>query len=330
MKLPKKLLASKVNSVRPYKSRSKRPCDFCRRRKTCCIIEKLIPCLACIQFDRGECTFLEGPIKRTNRSISERKKANASARNPKSVQSSEVVEFVDQSQGTHTQQHQAEYPNSSIPRYLKDSHFLAPPYRSQFDNKKAGHAPSGLETPYITDYLQRLSVGSDPVLEENKLILLAESVAALIEQPYDVTQPIRPSLSESTALYDETSSLMLVNGIPQSQSSGYQSGGVNNLPLGPVWMPDSGYFQQPLTTLRSVSSVPVREENNQSGQKKPDLANARSYWHEAYSYTSYAQQELGYPEWRPISTALDTNYGSQSLGEDFWLTHETVETNWRN
>lgn len=67
MKLNKKLLALKVNSVRPYKSRLKRPCDFCRRRKTCCIIENLIPCMACVQFNKGECTFEQGPLKRNNR-----------------------------------------------------------------------------------------------------------------------------------------------------------------------------------------------------------------------------------------------------------------------
>lgn len=329
MKLPKKLLASKVNSVRPYKSRSKRPCDFCRRRKTCCIIEKLIPCLACIQFDRGECTFLEGPIKRTNRSISERKKPTASARNQKTLQSSEAVDIVGQSHGTHAQQNLVEYPDSSIPRHLNDPHFVVQPYGHQFDNKiipKAGHAPTGLEAPYLAEYLQRLSAVSGSGLEENTLILLAESAAALVEHPYDVTQPIRPSLSESNSLYDETSSMMLVTAIQPSQSSGYQSG-VNNLPLGPVWMPDSGYFQQATSTLRSV---PLRDENDQSGQKKPDLASTRSYWHEAYSYTSYAQQELGYPEWRPLNTTLDTNYASQNSAEDFWFTHETVETHWGN
>lgn len=68
MKLSKKALANKVNSVRPYKSRTKRPCDFCRRRKTCCIIEKSIPCLACVQFNKGNCTFVSGPLKRVKRS----------------------------------------------------------------------------------------------------------------------------------------------------------------------------------------------------------------------------------------------------------------------
>lgn len=67
MKLSKKALANKVNSVRPYKSRTKRPCDFCRRRKTCCIIEKTTPCLACVQFNKGNCTFVLGPLKRVKR-----------------------------------------------------------------------------------------------------------------------------------------------------------------------------------------------------------------------------------------------------------------------
>lgn len=77
MKLSKKLLASRVNSVRPYKSRSKRPCDFCRRRKTCCIIENTIPCMACVQFNKGECTFVSGPLKRGNRRASDAKRRGA-------------------------------------------------------------------------------------------------------------------------------------------------------------------------------------------------------------------------------------------------------------
>lgn len=66
-KISKKWLSSEVNSVRPYKSRSSRPCDFCRKRKTCCIIQDLIPCMACASFNKGCCTFLEGPIKRVAR-----------------------------------------------------------------------------------------------------------------------------------------------------------------------------------------------------------------------------------------------------------------------
>lgn len=67
VKVSKKWLSSEVNSVRPYKSRSSRPCDFCRKRKTCCIIQDLIPCMACVAFNRDQCTFVNGPIKRVSR-----------------------------------------------------------------------------------------------------------------------------------------------------------------------------------------------------------------------------------------------------------------------
>lgn len=60
----KKDLAAEVKSLRPYKSRTSRPCDFCRKRKTCCIIKDLIPCTVCTSFNNGRCTFLEGPVKR--------------------------------------------------------------------------------------------------------------------------------------------------------------------------------------------------------------------------------------------------------------------------
>ncbi|OBA19218.1 hypothetical protein METBIDRAFT_33424 [Metschnikowia bicuspidata var. bicuspidata NRRL YB-4993] len=64
MKVTKKILQTEGNYVRPYRSRSERPCDFCRTRKTCCIIENLIPCMACTKFNDGQCTFLQKPLKR--------------------------------------------------------------------------------------------------------------------------------------------------------------------------------------------------------------------------------------------------------------------------
>lgn len=92
MKLTKKLLASRVNLVRPYKSRSKRPCDFCRRRKTCCIIEKTIPCMACVQFNKGQCTFISGPLKRGNRRASEKMRQRGSSFSSESPESTGSLE----------------------------------------------------------------------------------------------------------------------------------------------------------------------------------------------------------------------------------------------
>ncbi|GEQ72543.1 hypothetical protein JCM33374_g6230 [Metschnikowia sp. JCM 33374] len=102
MKMSKKLLASQVNSVRPYKSRSKRPCDFCRRRKTCCIIENSIPCMACAQFNKGECTFLEQPLKRSKRDSEPcKERVSKPRKNSKSTQAAPVSQspLVDSSKG---------------------------------------------------------------------------------------------------------------------------------------------------------------------------------------------------------------------------------------
>lgn len=46
---------------RIYKSRKQRPCDNCRKRKSCCIIEDGIPCKLCKMFNK-KCTFDKGPV----------------------------------------------------------------------------------------------------------------------------------------------------------------------------------------------------------------------------------------------------------------------------
>lgn len=46
---------------RIYKSRKQRPCDNCRKRKSCCIIENGIPCKLCKMFNK-KCTFEKGPV----------------------------------------------------------------------------------------------------------------------------------------------------------------------------------------------------------------------------------------------------------------------------
>lgn len=82
MKVTKELLSKQSNLLRPYKSRTQRPCDFCRKRKTCCIIEKSIPCTLCIKFNKGVCTFNEGPVKRVNRNTSPRTRVRKEASEP--------------------------------------------------------------------------------------------------------------------------------------------------------------------------------------------------------------------------------------------------------
>lgn len=60
---------SRLYSTRPYKSRHQRPCDFCRKRKTCCIMTSEDCCLNCVKSNGGICTFNEAPVKRRGRQL---------------------------------------------------------------------------------------------------------------------------------------------------------------------------------------------------------------------------------------------------------------------
>lgn len=49
--------------ARAYKSRNKRPCDFCRYKKAACHLDSAPPCELCIRYGK-DCTFVESPAKR--------------------------------------------------------------------------------------------------------------------------------------------------------------------------------------------------------------------------------------------------------------------------
>ena len=56
-------LLDNTDRARAYKSRNKRPCDFCRYKKAACHLESQPPCELCLRYNK-ECTFLESPAKR--------------------------------------------------------------------------------------------------------------------------------------------------------------------------------------------------------------------------------------------------------------------------
>jgi hypothetical protein len=49
--------------ARAYKSRNKRPCDFCRYKKAACHLDFKPPCELCVRYGK-DCTFVESPAKR--------------------------------------------------------------------------------------------------------------------------------------------------------------------------------------------------------------------------------------------------------------------------
>lgn len=60
---PPNLQHDGTDRARAYKSRNKRPCDFCRYKKAACHLESHPPCELCIRYNK-ECTFVESPAKR--------------------------------------------------------------------------------------------------------------------------------------------------------------------------------------------------------------------------------------------------------------------------
>jgi hypothetical protein len=67
--------------ARAYKSRNKRPCDFCRYKKAACHLDSQPPCELCTRYNK-ECTFVESPAKRRrpndSNSESQRQRQNGS------------------------------------------------------------------------------------------------------------------------------------------------------------------------------------------------------------------------------------------------------------
>lgn len=77
-------MSKENNSILPkdikkriYKSRKQRPCDNCRKRKSCCIIENGIPCKLCKMFNK-KCTFDKGPVYNNDNSNNRNKSKNKS------------------------------------------------------------------------------------------------------------------------------------------------------------------------------------------------------------------------------------------------------------
>lgn len=71
-----------TDRARAYKSRNKRPCDFCRYKKAACHLNSQPPCELCIRYKKT-CTFLESPAKRrrpnNDNADGERRKSSATA-----------------------------------------------------------------------------------------------------------------------------------------------------------------------------------------------------------------------------------------------------------
>lgn len=151
-KIDNRLLAIETKSLRPYKSRLSRPCDFCRKRKTCCIIKGLIPCTSCVDFNFGQCTFLEGPVKRKSSSLTKKSSWESTSN---SLSDSKVA--VNERSFPYKQD-----PNSLVDEnlgYLEKSHLF-----HTFDFKNSGFVAQ----PPSNTITERRDVDLDNKLETNE------------------------------------------------------------------------------------------------------------------------------------------------------------------
>jgi hypothetical protein len=86
-------MADSGSNGRPYRSKSQRPCDRCRRRKTVCLLEAEGPCQSCVKAHQA-CTFDMPPTKRHRDSDSSVSRPAPSRRTPDGMRDSSIEHHV--------------------------------------------------------------------------------------------------------------------------------------------------------------------------------------------------------------------------------------------
>ncbi|KAL1301567.1 hypothetical protein AAFC00_005803 [Neodothiora populina] len=136
--LPKQMQTDAQDRSRAYKSRNKRPCDFCRYKKAACHLEADPPCELCIRYGK-ECTFVESPAKRRRPNEERRSSEILLPTNNNFDISSELLSWEQQ------------LPPFLPPSLHSDFTFDPPVYEplmfEQFDPVQAGLAPPANDTP---------------------------------------------------------------------------------------------------------------------------------------------------------------------------------------
>ena len=138
---------------RAYKSRNKRPCDFCRYKKAACHLDADPPCELCIRYGK-DCTFVESPAKR-RRPNEDRPTETLLPPSSTFDLSNELLSW-----------------EQSMPPFLAPLHsdfsFEAPAYEplmfEQFDPVQAGLALPQNDTPQSLPMMETFSAG-EPSLD---------------------------------------------------------------------------------------------------------------------------------------------------------------------
>ncbi|KAH5275252.1 hypothetical protein HBI37_021020 [Parastagonospora nodorum] len=178
------------------KTRSRRPCDPCRRRKSRCeIADGNPPCLLC-RFHRQECTFNENPLPRKRRAIATHEEDHphrlGGVRNGSDV----VIHLSSPSQdATHIRQDEPidDYENLKGPSLLKKTLGLQQNRHSRFLGSTSAYEQVLLEL-YQDDEVSDIAVGT------STLRLVDDVHTAFILSPNSSTQSYQDDIPDLDAI----------------------------------------------------------------------------------------------------------------------------------
>lgn len=168
--------------ARAYKSRNKRPCDFCRYKKAACHLETKPPCELCLRYGK-DCTFVESPAKRRRPNLSSEERSQEPALPlPLPLPPSNTFDL---GSDLLSWEPLPSFMTASLPgglpgEYKFDSPMFAPLMFEQFDPVQAGLAPPLTRSSHTPESTQSIPTSFFDNAQEPSLDVQGASNAQLI------------------------------------------------------------------------------------------------------------------------------------------------------
>lgn len=168
--------------ARAYKSRNKRPCDFCRYKKAACHLETKPPCELCLRYGK-DCTFVESPAKRRRPNLSSEERSQEPALPlPLPLPPSNTFDL---GSDLLSWEPLPSFMTASLPgglpgEYKFDSPMFAPLMFEQFDPVQAGLAPPLTRSSQTPESTQSIPTSFFDNAQEPSLDVQGASNAQLI------------------------------------------------------------------------------------------------------------------------------------------------------
>jgi hypothetical protein len=161
--------------ARAYKSRNKRPCDFCRYKKAACHLESKPPCELCLRYGK-DCTFVESPAKRRRPNLSEERPQEPVLPPSNTFDLGSDLLSWEPLPSFMT----ASLPGGLPGEYKFDSPMFAPLMFEQFDPVQAGLVPALSHSPHTPESAQSIPTSFFDNAQEPSLDVQGPSNAQLV------------------------------------------------------------------------------------------------------------------------------------------------------